>query len=112
MPVLALQSPRRVPDAGAATPVIVIALKSTSTKNTDEQVNVRADVLELDRTNVRQVASKFPDTLKEPLMVWSAENVTFFKPALPGPVIEKPEKMFDPVIARVVPALVLVKKTL
>ena len=41
MPLLPLQSPSRVPDAGDAAPAIVISLKSTSVKDTAAQVNVR-----------------------------------------------------------------------
>ena len=50
MPLLPLQSPMRVPVAGAATPAMVMSLKSTSVRLTAAQVNVRVVPMMLERT--------------------------------------------------------------
>jgi len=56
-PLLPLQSPRRVPVAGAAAPAMVMSLKSTSVRDTAAQVSVRAVPMESLRTKCLRVAS-------------------------------------------------------
>jgi len=50
MPLLPLQSPMRVPVAGAAAPAMAMSLKSTSVRLTAAQVSVRVVPMVLERT--------------------------------------------------------------
>jgi hypothetical protein len=77
IPLLPLQSPKRVPDTGAAAPAMVMSRKSMSVRDaTAAQVSVRVVPRELDCTNVRTVASAPAESVKVPVIVWSAPNDT------------------------------------
>ena len=111
MPELPLQSPSLVPDAGAATPAMVMSRKSTSVRETAAQVRVRVVPMVFDCTNVRIVALVPAEQVKVPLMVWLAVTDTIFKPAAVIPVNDKLLNVFTP-FSVTVPADVLVKETL
>ena len=111
IPLLPLQSPKRVPDAGAAAPAMVMSRKSTSVPEKAAQVNVRVVPMVSERTKCRIVASVPADSVKVPVTVWLAVRETTFKPAAVMPVKDRLLKVLVPLMVNV-PADVLVKETL
>ena len=111
IPLLPLQSPKRVPDTGAAAPAIIMSRKSTSVADTAAQVSVRVVPMASDRTKCRVVALVPAESVRVPLMVWLAVMDTFFRPAEVRPINDKLLKVFAP-LSVTVPADVLVKATL
>ena len=98
MPLLPLQSPSLVPDAGDAAPAIVISLKSVSVKETAAQVNVRVVPRVLDAINMRHAATALALTVNVPLIVWFAPRLNTPIPILVLPVIDKLLNVLAPVI--------------
>ena len=89
IPLLPLQSPKRVPLTGAAAPAIVMSRKSISVSEaTAAQVSVRVAPMVLARTNVRIVALAPAESVSVPLMTWllTRETVLRPKPALAATV--------------------------
>ena len=111
MPLLPLQSPIRVPEAGAAAPAMVMSRKSTSVIDTAAAVMVRVVPMVLLRTKCRLVASVPAEKVSVPVTVWLAVTEMFFRPAEVMPVKDRLLKVFAPLMVTV-PALVLVKLTL
>ncbi len=111
IPLLPLQSPKRVPLTGAAAPAMVMSRKSMSVSDaTAAQVNVRVVPMVSDCTNVLIVALVPAESVKVPLMVWLAVRETTFKPAAVMPVKDRLLKVLVPLMVNV-PAEVLVKAT-
>jgi len=98
IPLLPLQSPKRVPAAGAAAPAITTSLKSTSVKETDAHVNVRTVPITSERTNIRPVASVPAKQAKVPSMTWFDASTKFETPSPNLPVTVKLLNVFEPVI--------------
>lgn len=112
IPLLPLQSPKRVPDTGAAAPAMVMSRKSMSVREaTAAQVSVRVVPIVADRANVRMVALVPAESVKVPLMVWSAENVSNAAPAEVDPATVRLLNVFVP-DTEVVGRAELVKLTL
>jgi len=110
-PLLPLQSPMRVPVAGAAAPAMVTSLKSTSVIDTAAAVMVRVVPMVLLRQKCRMVASVPAEKVSVPVMVWLAVTLMTFKPAEVMPVKDRLLKLLAPLMVTV-PAEVLVKVTL
>ena len=82
IPLFPLQSPNRVPLTGAAAPAIAISLKSMSVRvSTAPQVSVRVVPIPLDVTKVLMVALVPAESVRVPLMVWSADRDIWLMPA-------------------------------
>ena len=111
IPLLPLQSPKRVPDTGAAAPAIVMSRKSTSVPENAAVVIVRVVPMVSDWTKCRIVALVPAERVRVPVTVWLAVTLTIFKPADVMPVNDRLLKVFAPLMVTV-PALVLVKLTL
>ena len=111
MPLFPLQSPMRVPEAGAAAPAMVMSRKSTSVMVTAAAVMVRVVPMVLLWTKCRMVASVPAEKVRVPVTVWLAEREMFFRPAAVMPVKDRLLKLLVP-LRVTVPALVPVKLTL
>ncbi len=111
MPLLPLQSPMRVPEAGAAPPAMVMSRKSTSVIDTAAAVMVRVVPMVLLRQKCRMVALVPAEKVRVPVTVWSAVTEMTFRPAEVMPVKDRLLKLLAP-LRVTVPALVLVKATL
>ena len=111
IPLLPLQSPNRVPDAGAAAPAMVMSRKSTSVSDTAAQVRVRVVPRVLDCTKCRIVALVPADSVSVPVTVWLADREITFRPAEVIPVNDRLLKLLAPLIVTV-PDEVFVKSTL
>lgn len=111
MPLLPLQSPIRVPEAGAAAPAMVMSRKSTSVMDTAAAVIVRVVPIVSDRQKCRIAALVPAEKVSVPVTVWLAVRLMFFNPAAVMPVKDRLLKLLAPLNVTV-PALVLVKLTL
>jgi hypothetical protein len=69
IPLLPLQSPNLVPDAGAAAPAMVMSRKSASVAEKAAQVSVRVVPIVSERTKCRIVALVPAESVSVPLMV-------------------------------------------
>jgi len=105
MPLLPLQSPSLVPEAGAAAPAIVISLKSVSVKDTAAQVKVRVVPIVLEKTAMRYADAVPALTVSVPLIVWSALMLNVPIPIVVLPVMVRLLNVFEPVIDDVVIAV-------
>lgn len=101
IPLFPLQSPNRVPDAGAAAPAIVMSWKSASVAVTAAQVSVLVVPVALERTKMRHVESVPAERVKVPLIVWLPANVNVGMAEVDRPALVKllnvlaPETMMD-----------------
>ena len=89
MPLLPLQSPMRVPEAGAAAPAMVMSRKSTSVMLTAAAVMVRVVPMVSLWTKCRMVALVPAEKVSVPVTVWSAVRAMFLKPAAARPVKDR-----------------------
>ena len=96
MPELPPQSPARVGDDPAATPAIVMSLKSQSVADKVLTLSVRVVTRVSERTKMRRTAVA-PAHVRVPEMVLFAAKVYCFKPADAGAVRVKSLKVFAPV---------------
>lgn len=112
IPLLPLQSPMRVPEAGAAAPAMVTSRKSTSVIDTAAAVMVRVVPMVLLWTKCRMVALVPAEKVSVPVTVWLAVREMFFRPAEVIPVKDRLLKLLVPLKVLVPPALVLVKLAL
>lgn len=97
MPVLPPQSPARVSDAPDAAPARLMSRKSQSVAEMALTVRVRGVPMVSERKKMRRTADA-PAQVSVPLIVWSAENMKFIKPAGAGAVQVKLLNVFKPVI--------------
>ena len=98
MPLLPLQSPMRVPEAGAAAPAMVMSRKSTSVMLTAAAVMVRVVPMVSLRTKCRMVALVPAEKVRVPVTVWLADKAITFTPELVTPEKDKLLKLFTPLI--------------
>lgn len=112
IPLLPLQSPKRVPLTGAAAPAMVMSRKSASVPEKAAQVSVRVVPMVSERTNVRIVALVPADSVRVPLMVWLAEKEIDPTPELVCPATVKLLNVFEPFIGPIALIEVEVKEKL
>lgn len=99
IPLLPLQSPKRVPDTGAAAPAMMMSRKSMSVGvATAAQVSVRVVPRVLDCTNVRIVALVPAESVRVPLIVWLADKTIAAIPAEVLPATVRLLKVFEPLM--------------
>ena len=111
IPLLPLQSPTRVPDAGAAAPAMVMSRKSTSAMDTAAAVMVRVAPMVSLRTKVRPLALTPAGNVNVPFTVWLALSASCRKLAEPTDPKDRLLKVLAPLMVAV-PTLVAVKLTL
>ena len=104
MPLLPPQSPARVGDEPAAVPVIVMSRKSQLVADRLLTVSVRGVPIVSERTKILRVGEA-PATVRVPLMVWLAANVSCLIALADGAVTVILVNVFAPVIEHV-PAVV------
>lgn len=96
IPLLPLQSPKRVPLTGAAAPAMVMSRKSASVPEKAAQVSVRVVPMVSDCKNVLIVALVPAESVSVPVMVWLAVMLTVFTPAEVWPAKVKLLYVFAP----------------